>query len=220
MKNNYLTKSELVYESLKNKIISGEIEPGTELVISRISEEFEISPIPVREALKTLASEGLVEIEPHKSAKVVEFNLEKLHQIITIRAGLEGYAARLAVPHTSEMQIKTLENILKNMEEAMQKKDIDSFNTNNMKFHRYLYKIPPYPMLYEMIIKVWDGGKWTRSVFAISPLRMKESIEEHLKILNAIKDRDEDRVEKLVREHRLNAGKELEKNFRKKIKNQ
>ncbi len=215
MSNNYLTKSELVFDTLKKRIISGEVEPGTELIISRISEEFNISPIPVREALKTLASEGFVEIEPHKSAKVAEFNLEKLHQIITIRAGLEGYAARLAVLHINELQFKALENIVKNMKEAMVKEDAESFNTDNLKFHRHLYQIPPYPMLYEMIIKVWDGGKWTRSVFAISPIRMKKSIEEHTRILEAIKDRDEDRVEKLVRDHRLNAGKELEKNFRK-----
>jgi DNA-binding GntR family transcriptional regulator len=215
MNNNYLTKSQLVFDTLKKRIISGEVEPGTELVISRISDEFSVSPIPVREALKTLASEGLVEIEPHKSAKVSEFNLEKLHQIITIRAGLEGYAARLAVLHINELHFKALENMVKNMKEAMQKEDIKSFNTNNLKFHRYLYQIPPYPMLYEMIIKVWDGGKWTRSVFALSPIRMKKSIQEHTGILEALRDRDEDKVEKLVREHRLNAGGELEKNFNK-----
>ncbi len=215
MHNNFLTKSELVFDTLKKRIINGEIEPGTELVISRLSEEFNVSTIPVREAIKTLASEGLVEIEPHKSAKVAEFNLEKLHQIITIRAGLEGYAARLAVLHINEIQLRTLENIVNKMKEAMLKSDAENFNLNNLKFHRYLYQIAPYPMLYEMIVKVWDGGKWTRSVFAISPKRMEKSIEEHMEIIRAIKNRDEDRVERLVREHRINAGKELEKNYKK-----
>lgn len=215
MNNNFLTKSELVFDKLKKRIINGEIEPGTELVISRISEEFNISTIPVREAIKTLASEGLVEIEPHKSAKVAEFNIEKLHQIITIRAGLEGYAARLAVLHINEIQLKALENFVNKMKESMFKSDAESFNMYNLKFHRYLYQIPPYPMLYEMIIKIWDGGKWTRSVFAISPTRMEKSVEEHIRILEAIKNRDEDSVERLVREHRINAGKELEKNYRK-----
>ncbi|HOC08381.1 MAG TPA: GntR family transcriptional regulator [Acetivibrio sp.] len=215
MHNNFLTKSELVFDTLKKRIINGELEPGTELVISRLSEEFNVSTIPVREAIKTLASEGLVEIEPHKSAKVAEFNLEKLHQIITIRAGLEGYAARLAVLHINEIQLRTLENIVNKMKEAMLKSDAENFNLNNLKFHRYLYQIAPYPMLYEMIVKVWDGGKWTRSVFAISPKRMEKSIEEHMEIIRAIKNRDEDRVERLVREHRINAGKELEKNYKK-----
>jgi DNA-binding GntR family transcriptional regulator len=215
MHNNFLTKSELVFDTLKKRIIDGELEPGTELVISRISEEFNVSTIPVREAIKTLASEGLVEMEPHKSAKVAEFNLEKLHQIITIRAGLEGYAARLAVLHINEIQLRTLEDIVNKMKEAMLKSDAENFNLNNLKFHRYLYQIAPYPMLYEMIVKVWDGGKWTRSVFAISPKRMEKSIEEHMEILKAIKNRDEDTVERLVREHRINAGKELEKNYKK-----
>lgn len=215
MHNNFLTKSELVFDTLKKRIINGELEPGTELVISRLSEEFNVSTIPVREAIKTLASEGLVEIEPHKSAKVAEFNLEKLHQIITIRAGLEGYAARLAVLHINEIQLRTLENNVNKMKEAMLKSDAENFNLNNLKFHRYLYQIAPYPMLYEMIVKVWDGGKWTRSVFAISPKRMEKSIEEHMEIIRAIKNRDEDRVERLVREHRINAGKELEKNYKK-----
>lgn len=210
--NNFMTKSELVFETLKRQIINGELKPGTEIVISKISKELDISPIPVREALKTLESEGLVEIEPHKSAKVVEFNLEKLHQIITIRAGLEGYAARLAVLHINDLQIRALESIIDEMKQALANKDTETFNLNNLKFHRYIYQIPPYPMLYEMIIKVWDGGKWTRSVFAISPKRMEKSIKEHTEILKAIKEKDEDKVEKLVREHRLNAGKELEIN--------
>lgn len=216
MSNNFLTKSELVFNTLKDRITNGEIEPGTELIISRLSEEFNVSTIPVREALKTLASEGLVEIEPHKSAKVIEFDLEKLHQIITIRAGLEGYAARLAVFHINEIQLKSLENIINKMKEFMKELDIEGFNKNNLKFHRQLYQIPPYPVLYEMIVKVWDGGRWTRSVFAISPKRMEKSIDEHIAILDAIRDKDEDKVEKLVREHRMRAGKELEISFKKK----
>lgn len=206
----FTTKSEFVFNTIKNRILENTLEPGTELIISRISEELNVSIIPVREALKALESEGLIEMEAHKSARVAEFSVEKLRQIITIRAGLEGYASRLAVKYINDINMEKLEDILRDMKKAMESADSENFNLYNMKFHRYIYQIPPFPMLYDMIINVWDGGKWTRSVFAISPKRMKNSLNEHIQILDAIKEKNEDKVEKLVREHRMNAGLELE----------
>jgi DNA-binding GntR family transcriptional regulator len=210
MENMFTTKSDYVFRYLKEQILSNELEPGENLVISKISKELNISAIPVREALKALENEGLVEIEAHKTAKVVTFSLEKLKQIGTVRAGLEGYAARLAVEYINQEQLDRLDNILEETKEAMQKHDSEVFNAKNMEFHRYLYQIPPFPMLYDMIISVWDGGKWTRAIFAISPDRMDTSFKEHLEIVEALKSKDQDKVEKLVRQHRMNASQQLE----------
>lgn len=206
----FTTKSDYVFKLLKEEILSNKLEPGSELTISRISKELNVSSIPVREALKALETEGLVEIEPHKTAKVATFNLDKLRQIGTVRAGLEGYAARLAVEYMNQEQLEKLYHLLDDMTEAMENNDSETFNTKNLEFHRFIYQIPPFPMLYDMIISVWDGGKWTRAVFAISPERMKGSIEEHREIVDAMKNGWQDKVEKLVRQHRMNASKQLE----------
>ncbi len=213
--NVFTTKSEIVFNYLKNKILNNELEPGSDLIISKISNDLNVSPIPVREALKSLEMEGLVELEAHKTAKVATINLDKLYQIGTIRAGLEGYAARLAADYITDDQILKLNDILNEMNDAKEKKDSELFNNKNMEFHRFIYKIPPFPMLYDMIINVWDGGKWTRAIFAMSPDRMGKSIIEHHNILNALRERDNNKVELLIREHRLNASKQLEEIIRK-----
>jgi DNA-binding GntR family transcriptional regulator len=206
----FTTKSEYVFRFLKEEILSNRLEPGSDLTISRISRELNVSSIPVREALKALETEGLVEIEPHKTAKVATFNLDKLRQIGTVRAGLESYAARLAVEYTDQTHIDELYSLLDDMERARKNNDSETFNITNMEFHRYIYQIPPFPMLYDMIINVWDGGKWTRAIFAISPERMKASIKEHKEIIKAMEEGDQDKVERLVRQHRMSASKHLE----------
>jgi len=209
--NLHMTKGEYVFRILKKQILTSVLKPGSDIVINKISKEFNISIIPVREALKRLESEGLIETEPHKTAKVVKFNLEKLRQIIIVRAGLEGYLARLAVPYINEVHIKNMEKILGRMKTAMENKKSEIFNLENLNFHRYLYQIAPYPMLYDMTIKVWDGGKWVRAIFALNHERMKASLQEHMEILEAVKERNEDKVEQLLREHRMNVGRHLEK---------
>lgn len=218
MENMFTTKSDYIFRQLKEKILSSELEPGENLVISKISQEYNVSAIPVREALKALENEGLVEIEAHKTAKVVTFSIEKIKQIGTIRAGLEGYAARLAVEYMTQDHLERLEKILEETKEAVRMHDSETFNFKNLEFHRYLYQIPPFPMLYDMIISVWDGGKWTRAIFAISPDRMDSSFKEHSEIVEAIKENDQDKVEKLVRQHRIKASKQLEESIRKQKK--
>ena len=166
--NLHMTKGEYVFQTLKKQILTSILKPGSDIVISKISKKFNISIIPVREALKRLESEGLIENEPHKSAKVVKFNLEKLRQIIIVRAGLEGYLARLAVPYINEVHIKKMEKMLDKMKTAMENNKSEIFNLENLEFHRYLYQIAPYPILYNITIKVWDGGKWIRAIFALN----------------------------------------------------
>ena len=209
--NLHMTKGEYVFQTLKKQILTSVLKPGSDIVISKISKKFNISIIPVREALKRLESEGLIENEPHKSAKVVKFNLEKLRQIIIVRAGLEGYLARLAVPYINEVHIKKMEKMLDKMKTAMENNKSEIFNLENLEFHRYLYQIAPYPILYNITIKVWDGGKWIRAIFALNHERMKASLQEHIVILKAVKERNEDKVEQLTREHRMKVGYYLEK---------
>ena len=211
MDNNiFTTKSEYVYKTLKEKILNNVIKPGESLVIARISKEYNVSSIPVREALKDLEKEGLVEIEPHKTAKVSTFNIDKLREIGTVRAGLEGYAARLAVDFITDEKLDALLVFIEDMRKSVNLENKETFIKKNIEFHRYLYQVQPYTMLFDMIINVWESSKWTRAIFSIRPERMEESLCEHEAIIDALKNKDRDQVERLVREHRNRASKELE----------
>lgn len=209
----FTTKSDFVFNTLKNKIINNEYRPGEKLIIRNIADELNVSIIPVREALKSLESLGLVTIEPHKSARVASISVDDLTEIILVRAGLEGYAAGLAATIIEDNVIDKLEELVNISEEAIRTKDVELFNSANMSFHHLIYESACLPLLNNIISMVWDSLKWTRSVFVVHPDRMKESLGEHKNILNALKSKDSFLSEKLVREHRLRAGEELKRSL-------
>ncbi|MEL7566108.1 MAG: GntR family transcriptional regulator [Dehalobacterium sp.] len=206
----FSTKSDYVYSQIKNKILKGELKQGENITISKMAEEYNISAIPVREALKRLETEGLVEIIPHKGAQVITLNANKIKEVISIRAVLEGYAARTAIPFLTEEKLAKLNKMIEKMHDYAAEGDSENYGITNKEFHRFLYKQSPLPLLYDMIFKLWDGGNWSKAIFAFYPERMKESVNEHLEIIKAIEEKDEERVEFLVRSHKEKNGRLLE----------
>lgn len=201
--NIFETKSDFVYKSLKQKIIKGILDQGENIKISKVAKEYEISSIPVREALKRLEMEGLVVIAPHKGATVTTFDAKKTNEILSIRAILEGYAARTSVDFIDEDKMKQLKDMVYEMDVLAKNKDDENFSYANKEFHRFIYKQSPFKTLYDMTFNLWDGGNWSKSVFAFSPERMRESTREHLEILAAIEEKDGEKVEQLTRKHKV-----------------
>lgn len=196
------SKSDCVYKLLKQKILKDVLKQGEKININRVAEELGISSIPVREAINRLEMEGLVYIIPHKGAHVSVFDDRKVREVISIRAVLEGYATRTAIPYIDNALMLELKCMSDEMERHANKNDDASFGIVNKDFHRKLYKQSPFPLLYDMIFKLWEGGNWSKSVFAFRPDRMLESVEEHRQILKAIEEKDGDKVENLVRKHK------------------
>jgi DNA-binding GntR family transcriptional regulator len=206
----YTTKSDYVHNTLKQKILSGELSMGDSINISKISEELNVSIIPVREAVKRLETEGLVVTVPHKGAQVKSFDLEKIKEIYAIRAVLEGLAAKSAIPNMDPEKIKRLKEITEEMRQYALDGEDERFGITNKEFHRFIYQHSTYPMLYDMIFNLWDGN-WAKSVFAFNHKRMFEAVEEHLEIIKAIEEKDEEKTEQLVRQHKLNIVNMFEK---------
>lgn len=203
MKGVYETKANYVFDYLKEKILKAEYKQGESIVISRIAEELEISAIPVREAITRLESEGLVELTPHKGAQVTTFNSKKISDVLQVRAVLEGYAAREACAHVdTELlnQLNEVNDVL--MKHALNGED-EKFCNINKEFHRLLYQVSKNKMLFESIFSLWDGGNWSKSLFAYYPEKMMNSVQEHKEIIEAIQNNMPDTVEKLTREHKM-----------------
>ncbi len=200
--NGFTTKSDYVCDILKKRITEGKYQQGESLNISKIADEFDMSIIPVREALKRLEMEGLVNIIPHKGAQVTTFDKETISEIIEIRAVLEGYAARTAIPNFDDEKIQHLESMIGKMDEYILKNDDESYANANKEFHKYLYKQSPLSRLYDMIVNLWDGGRPTSAIFAFIPGRMEESQKEHYQILKALKDKDGEKLERIIRDHK------------------
>ena len=104
--------TQLVVEALRERILTGKVQSGERLVEGRLSEELGVSRMPVREALHTLAAEGLVTIEPRRGASVTSFGVDQVRELVEVRATLEGLNAKLAAKRHDPAQLAALEKIL------------------------------------------------------------------------------------------------------------
>lgn len=201
------TKLEVVFNVLKENILSGNLQPGARLVFKKIAQELGVSEIPVREAIRMLEAQGLVTIKPHTGAEVVRFDIEDIEEIFNIRGLLEGYAARTALPYITEEVIAELYNCLEEMRECLRKNDTVAFGLLNREFHKKIYVHSPYKRLYRMLFDLWDGAERTRAVFSYAKSRPQESLKEHEEIINVLKEGNAEKIEKIVRKHKERVGK-------------
>jgi DNA-binding GntR family transcriptional regulator len=196
---NFKTKTQAVYEALRHDILNGKLKPGEKIVISNLAKAFGLSGIPVREAIKKLESEGLLQVTPHLGTTVSRFDGKEFVEIGIIRGEMEALATRLAAPYLSEVDISFLEKKIEEMESAMKEKHYRVLSSLNQDFHLRIYKAAPYPYLYKLIVDLWEKSNRAQSVFILSPERAVVSIREHKQILEALRRKDGVLAERLIR---------------------
>lgn len=199
----YLTKSDYLYESIKQDILNGHLRPGERLVVADIANKYSTSPMPVREALRRLQQEGLIEITPHIGAKVTSVNLEEFHEIMIIRCELEPLAVRLAVPRLSGEKIDEMDELNRNMREAMEADDPKKFSHYNEEFHHLFYDICGNDFLINLINELWHKTERTKSIFARYPQRMYDSCQEHELVAKYAKEGNAEAASEAFRKHKL-----------------
>ena len=197
----WLTKSEWVYQRLREEIMSGALRPDDRLVVSAIAQQLGVSPMPVREALNRLVQEGMAQITPHSGARVASVNLTQLCEIATIRRELETLAARLAVPHMDAALFDQLEAFLRLMEKNVAPEHAKRYEKLNLEFHKAVYAYSKNQSLYDLIMSLWERSSITRTSFVRMPTQSARSFEEHKLWVAAAREGDADRVAAIVREH-------------------
>jgi DNA-binding GntR family transcriptional regulator len=143
--------AEVVAKILRDQIFSGKLSPGARLVEGKISEEIGVSRVPVREALHTLASEGVVTIEPRKGAVVSSFSDAQISELIEVRATLEALNAKLAAERHDPLQMEVLNKILAEGATLTGRDHLARISKLNMAFHDALGKIGANSILREML---------------------------------------------------------------------
>ncbi len=192
-----------VFEYLKNAIIDQTIEPGSRLVESKISEMLGISRTPLREALHKLEREEWIEKTPSGGFQVVNLTRNDIEETFGIRSVLEAYAARLAAENYQEKDLIPLEKKMLEYQKCLEKKANDKLQKINTEFHDLLYALSRNPKLIKMINQLRAQISRFRQIILKQDDYAVESNEDHFKMLDAIKNRDGDAVEKLVRDHIL-----------------
>jgi DNA-binding GntR family transcriptional regulator len=176
-----------------------------------LAKTFGLSETPVREAIRRLESDGYLQFTPHTGAIVTKIDEEELAEVYLIRIALEALATRLASPHITDKDIDFLIKKNQEIEAAIQQKKYENIGRINKDFHLRIYKAAPFPRLYKMVCDLWDTFERWPSVFAYVPERAAASVEEHKKIIQALRKRDTDLADRLTKEQKEHAMEALQK---------
>ena len=199
-------KDQLV-NHLRDDIVRGSFEPGEHLRLEDIAVRFDISTMPVREALRDLESEGLVTIYPHRGAVVTELTVEDLEDIYDIRATLEAMATRLAIPRMTEAIYEDLALIIERMDGQMG--HVASLVKLNHEFHSTLCCASGRRHLCELNQAMRYRTQHYLHAYMDDLGNVALAQEEHRAVLDACRSRDAEAAASLVEKHVTEVGHAL-----------
>jgi len=174
----------VIQGQLRERILNGDYQPGDRLVEGKLAAELGVSRIPIREALRELAAEGLVTIEPRRGASVTVPSPAITYDMVEVRATLEGLNTKLATQRRNPADIKKLQAMLAQGRQAVEEADMELLGSLNRQFHEVLATLSGNVVLTELVRLLRDR---TALLFATtSQQRMVQNWEEHAQILNAV----------------------------------
>lgn len=205
--------------AIREAIITGEYEPGEKLSEISLSEHYQISRTPIREALKQLEREGLVEIIPRVGSCVTKPTEKELEELFTLKEVLEGLAAGLLVEQGNTKAIEEVQNSVTQMEKAVQTLDHKLYVEANSTFHKVILEGADNSKLSFTLNLLLNQIGYSRYVYLTieAPQRIEKSLQEHKAILKALLEGNPEEAEKAMRAHVRASGIELKKEIAKKL---
>jgi len=203
------TLREKILENIRDAIISGSLKAGCKVSEPELAERFGISRTPIREAFRQLESEGYLTVIPRRGAVVSEFNLKEVEDFYAIKSILEGYAARRACERLTDKELEHLQSINTRLSELADDNDVKAFFKLHDEFHAIFINASDNEKLKEMIYSLITRFQRLRHMSLSLPGRMKVSVQEHEKILDAFRRKDADTAANLVQKNAEYGGRVL-----------
>ncbi|GGM06733.1 GntR family transcriptional regulator [Dactylosporangium sucinum] len=201
--------SDRAVEQLRERILGGEYAPGERLGEVDLAEKLGVSRTPVREALRRLSAEGLVELATNKGARVAEYPREDLDHIFEIRARVEGLAARAAATTASAADIDRLDTIATELKEHSEAGRLTEVYRLNAEYHATLNGLAGSPVVAATVAQLVHASVLVRTLHAFDETARRRSVNHHLEIVAALRARDGDWAEAVMRAHLLSARASL-----------
>jgi len=195
--------AEQITEFLTNSIIEGRIKEGQRLVENELQRELGVSRAPIREAFRELEKKSLVIIVPRKGTFVRKIDRKDIEENFTVRACLEGLAARLAIANIERKDIKKLESTFSKMEKALMKKDFRSYLKHNSAYHYTIINSCGNDTLIGIIEGLRFQNIWYRFLYDYAQEAYEYAMRSHREILDLLMKKDADRLESALKEHLL-----------------
>ena len=199
-----ISLADQVFEHLETDILSGKYQKGESLTESKLSAELGVSRTPIREALRRLEQEHLIEEAP-KGVVVVGISEKDLEDIFTVRLKLEGPVAAMAALNYTDEQLAVIREALEFQEFYLNKNDPDRIKSMDSRFHETIYKMSGSTVLYDVLEPLHKKILKYRKASVSNTSRAEASVAEHRAIYEALAARDSQKVERLVTEHLKNA---------------
>lgn len=203
------TVSAAVSDDLRQRILNGEIAPGTQLRQDAIADEFGISRIPVREALLQLEAGGLIKIIPHRGAVVLSLSVEEVEDIFQLRAQLEPPLLVLSARHFTEENYRQLRSLTEDYGATLQAGHVEFWGELNQRFHLDLLRHAGRPRSLDIVSTLLqDCDRLTRLQLSASG-DVARADQEHTRILDLCEAGDVAGAAELLRDHIEHAGRSL-----------
>ncbi len=213
MKNDLMSSTEnkpirdIAYETLKHAIIMGEIPAGTRIIETYYADKLHISRTPLREALRQLELDGLVEYKERKGVIVSAFTIDDIEEIFTIRNALMMLIMPSVIANVTQQDIQTLEGILEKMDISQDNADADALALLNREFHRTIEHISDKLRILRVIDSQEEYIKRFSALSISSIVRRSNANQEHHDMIEHLRQRDLEGLSRLM-QHHLDESKE------------
>ena len=188
-----VTKNDFAYHRLKELIVTCELAPGETLQQSALAAKIGVSTTPLREAIRRLSGEGLIDLAAHKNTKVADVSADEARHLLEVRRALEPLAAQLAATRRTREDMELIQRNLARLEPVY--RDVDALQAHR-EFHQAIYFASKNPILVEELERLWAKSDRYRVIALdkkdISPERESQIKAEHQQIVEAIVDGDGD----------------------------
>ncbi|MCT4566187.1 MAG: GntR family transcriptional regulator [Maledivibacter sp.] len=198
---NYKPLREIVFEYLRNSILSGELEPGERLMELQLAQQLGVSRTPIREAIRKLELEGFVEMLPRKGAYVADVSIKDILDVLEVRMFLEGLATNLAAERMTDEEIEELKVILQKFEDEIETMEKQEMIKLDNKFHDTIIKGSRNNKLMQIVQGLQEQFQRFRVIYFNEYSEHQDLIKYHRAIVKAIADRDSKKAQEYAQTH-------------------
>lgn len=195
---------EQVAHQIRQMIHQGDLERGAKINEKELCATMGVSRTPVREALRMLSSEGLIELIPHKGAFVSEPSLEDIRNVFEVLSVLEGMCARLSTERMTGERLERIESLHRELESSYEKLDHESYLDANVRYHALLQEFTGNRILDDVVSGLRQRTLLYRYQQLYEPERFEQSILEHRELLEAFRRKDPEAAKKCMKQHLMN----------------
>ena len=199
--NAYLPLRDVVYNTLREAILKGELKPGERLMELQLASKLGVSRTPIREAIRMLELEGLAVTIPRKGAEVAKMTVKDMEDVLEVREALDELAAKIACNKITEEQLQTLSKVKDAFEESTKTTDIKQIAMYDEKFHDVIYEYTGNVRLVNLLNNLREQIYVYRVEYLKNVEVYPRLIEEHETILKALQDRNQELVVEAMRDH-------------------